>query len=533
MMLNYAMEVFNMKDLTCSVYTFEDLIKGNYLYVDKTEYIYKLVQQAKGCYFFSRPRRFGKSLTLSTLKAIFQGKKELFEGLAILKKDYDWQEYPVIHLDMGNCNAKNASELNFFLYKQILNIVQAENLDIDFSNKDAGLAFQDLILALSKNDKKVVILVDEYDKPILGNVKNPAVNEILQVLKGFYSVIKKAESHERFVFITGVSKFAHVSIFSDLNNLTDISMHSDYATMLGYTQEELNEHFGDRIEGIATKRNIPIDELKKEIKEWYNGFRFHSDVETVYNPVSISNFFFNNGEFNNYWFDTGTPTFLIELIKDRDFNFEFELGKPVDAMAFKAYDIDNLEALPLLLQTGYLTIKSSERNFGEVDYWLDFPNREVNQAFNTYLLNGYTGIDKTGIASSVKELARAVVKGDLSTIEKTLKVFFSGVDYTAHKKSEAVFEMMFYTIFRILGCYIEAESHTNDGRIDLVMQSEKYIFLFELKLNNDKTALEQIKKKEYFNKYLCSNKQITIVGVNFDTDKGQIIDWQSEVLPMA
>lgn len=519
-----------MKNLTCSVYTFEKLVTGNYLYVDKTEYIYNLIKESSGCYFFSRPRRFGKSLTLSTLKAVFQGKKELFNGLAIFQKDYDWQEYPVIHLDMGNCSAKNAEELEIFLVTRIKSI--ANELNILLASNYSGLMFQDLITQLSKNDKKVVILVDEYDKPILGNITNINIKEILQVLKGFYSVIKACENHERFVFITGVSKFAHVSIFSDLNNLTDISMHSDYATMLGYTQSELDEHFGVRIQEIATKQNISIDELKKEIKEWYNGFRFHGDAETVYNPVSISNFFFNNGEFNNYWFDTGTPTFLIELIKDRDFNFEFELGKPASDMAFKAYEIDKIHPLSLLLQTGYLTIKSTEKSFGETDYWLDFPNREVKRAFNTYLLNGYTGYSENGIATSVKDLARAVVKGELATIEKILKAFFAGVDYTAHKKSEAVFEMMFYTIFRILGCYIEAESHTNDGRIDIVMQSEKYIFLFELKLNNDKTALEQIKKKEYFNKYLCSKKQITIVGVNFDTDKGQIIDWQSEVLSM-
>jgi len=262
-----------MKDLTSSVYTFEDLIQGNFLYVDKTEYIWNLIRPAKEMYFLSRPRRFGKSLTLSTLKAVFQGKKELFKGLAIYDKPYDWKPYPVIHLDLGDCEPKDAQNLsNKLKYK--LGII-ASDYGIQLCGDTADIQFSDLIFKLSRlnHNTSVVILLDEYDKPILSNINDPNISEIFRELKRFYSVIKNMEHAERFVFITGVSKFSHVSVFSDLNNLTDITMDARYATMLGYTQEELEANFTDRMEEIAGDRDL--EKLKQDIKSWYNGYRFH------------------------------------------------------------------------------------------------------------------------------------------------------------------------------------------------------------------------------------------------------------------
>ena len=301
-----------MKRITSFVYTFEELRNGDFLYVDKTESIWRLIQSTKEGYFLSRPRRFGKSLMISTLKAIFEGRRELFDGLAISKKEYDWKPYPVIHLDMGNCSAKTPKALEGFIEDRLCDI--AAEHGVTLRGQSNATRFESLISALGKQEK-VVILIDEYDKPILNNVTNPEADAILSVLKGFYSTVKTCEDLERFVFITGVTKFCHVSLFSDLNNLTDITMRSDYATMFGYTQSELEHYFSDRIKATARAQKISEEELKRKLKTGYDGYCFEETSETVYNPVSIAKFFENDGKLDNYWFATGTPSFLMELAK--------------------------------------------------------------------------------------------------------------------------------------------------------------------------------------------------------------------------
>lgn len=514
-----------MKELTDSVYAFADLRQGKYLYVDKTEYVWKLVRSYKGIYFLSRPRRFGKSLMVSTLKAIFEGRKELFDGLAISKKEYDWKPYPVIHFDMGNCSAKTPQALERFIEDRLCDVAAEHNVTL--RGQSYATRFESLISALSKRGK-VVILIDEYDKPILNNVTNPEADAILGVLKGFYSTIKTCEDLERFVFITGVTKFCHVSLFSDLNNLTDITMRSDYATMFGYTQSELEHYFSDRIEATAQAQKVSVEELKRKLKAWYDGYCFEETSETVYNPVSIAKFFENDGKFDNYWFATGTPSFLMELAKKTDFNFEDAVSKAVPGVTFDAFEIHNIDPVTLLLQTGYLTIKSSEIRFNKRWFWLDFPNEEVAESFSTYLLNSYVGRTQREVSSFSADLATAFLEGNLNQARKVLESFFAGVPYTIHKKSEATFQTVFYAIFRLLGFNVEAESCTNDGRIDAVVQTDDHIYLFEFKLDDDDTALSQIKEKAYFKKYLQSSKKITMIGVNFDSEKGQLIDWQTE-----
>lgn len=514
-----------MKELTDSVYAFADLRQGKYLYVDKTEYVWKLVRSYKGIYFLSRPRRFGKSLMVSTLKAIFEGRKELFDGLAISKKEYDWKPYPVIHFDMGNCSAKTPQALESFIEDRLCDVAAEHNVTL--RGQSYATRFESLISALSKRGK-VVILIDEYDKPILNNVTNPEADAILGVLKGFYSTIKTCEDLERFVFITGVTKFCHVSLFSDLNNLTDITMRSDYATMFGYTQSELEHYFSDRIEATAQAQKVSVEELKRKLKAWYDGYCFEETSETVYNPVSIAKFFENDGKFDNYWFATGTPSFLMELAKKTDFNFEDAVSKAVPGVTFDAFEIPNIDPVTLLLQTGYLTIKSSEIRFNKRWFWLDFPNEEVAESFSTYLLNSYVGRTQREVSSFSADLATAFLEGNLNQARKVLESFFAGVPYTIHKKSEATFQSVFYAIFRLLGFNVEAESCTNDGRIDAVVQTDDHIYLFEFKLDDDDTALSQIKDKAYFKKYLQSSKKITMIGVNFDSEKGQLIDWQTE-----
>ena len=305
-------------------------------------------------------------------------------------------------------------------------------------------------------------------------------------------------------------------------------MDARYATMLGYTQAEFESNFKDRIEAISGQQNMPKEQLLPEIKAWYDGFRFHAGSESVYNPVSLASFFEHGGEFNNYWFSTGTPSFLMELVKKTKFNFDNVLSKPVSSMVFNAFEFDRIDPLTLLLQTGYLTIKSMVKKYNMPWYWLDFPNREVSFSFNTSLVNAYSRKSDNYVVAFCEELADAMDNGDVKQLRKALESFFAGISYEVHHKDESNFQNIFFAIFRLLGYYISAESHTNDGRIDAVSETEKFVFIFEFKLNKDKTALSQIKKNEYFKKYELSQKKIFLIGVTFSTEKGQIIDWQTE-----
>jgi hypothetical protein len=514
-----------MKDLTSFTYSFEELIRGNFLYVDKTEYLWKMVRPATAGIFLSRPRRFGKSLTISTLKAFFQGKKELFKGLAIYDKPYDWKAYPVIHLDMNGNKYDTVDELNHSLCNLLQEVAQDHHLTL--TDDEPNQMFRALIRQLSQQEQ-VVILIDEYDKPILNNLGKPQSQTILDNLKSFYSVIKACESRIRFVFVTGVSKFCHVSLFSDLNNLTDISMDYEYATMFGYTQEEFEKYFADRIEMACKHLNLPPKELLPQIKQWYDGYKFHAEAQTVYNPVSLAQFFIKRCEFNNYWFSTGTPAFLMELIKKNHLDFENLLSRPVSAVAFEAFEIDKIDPLSLLLQTGYLTIKSAEKKFNMPWYWLDFPNQEVSASFNTYLLNAYAEKSKSDVTNFCELLADAMLNGNIAQLRKVLESFFAGIPYDVHHKDESNFQNIFFAIFRLLGYYVKAESRTSDGRIDAITETDKWLYLFEFKLNHDNSALQQIKEKEYFKPYLFANKHIMLIGANFDTNTGKLSNWQNE-----
>jgi hypothetical protein len=476
----------------------------------------------------SRPRRVGKSLTVSTLKAVFQGKKELFKGLAIYDKEYDWKEFPVIHLDMANCDARTPLALRKYLARVLVESASSHRVSADIHEDELAASFESLVRAVAK-DSPVVILVDEYDKPILNALATPEAATCRDVLKGFYSTIKKCESLERFVFVTGVTKFSHVSLFSDLNNLADITMHADYATMLGYTQEEFEKHFAERLDDAVGRLGIPREQLLAEIKAWYDGYRFHARSETVYNPVSLAQCFINGCEFSNYWFSTGTPSFLLEVIRKTDFNFERALSEPVMGFAFNAFEIDRIDPLALLLQTGYLTIKSSFVELGETQYYLDFPNREVKAAFKTYLISDYSALPQETVGADVFQMTKAIKAGDIHLFMDLLKTFFAAVQYDVKTDTEGRFQLLFYSVFLLLGVRIEAESRTNDGRIDAVIREGDCIYIFEFKMNQTAdAALAQIHEKEYYQKYQHSGKRIVLIGANFDADSRQISEWKIE-----
>jgi hypothetical protein len=518
-----------MKDVTTSIYTFEDLIEGDFLYVDKTEYIWNLIRPAKGIYFLSRPRRFGKSLTLSTLKAIFQNKKHLFKGLALESKPHEWKEYPVIHIDLGSSESADASHLSQYLVETIDSLAQSH--DLRLSRTGVSGRFTELIEKLASKGEKVVILIDEYDKPILDNITRENVESIREVLENFYSVIKATEPCQRFVFLTGVSKFSKVSVFSKLNNLTDITMDARYATMLGYTQEELEKYFEEHIDHVAMSQNADRGKLLEKLKEWYNGYKFHTNAESVYNPVSVGKFFETGGEFKNFWFETGTPSFLLKLAKQQQFDFEEKLSTPVGELAFSSYEIGKLKPLALLVQTGYLTICDTVKEDQIVFYRLGFPNREVEAAFEAYLLDEYADVEKENVEYYAARIAKMLREGNIDDVMEKMRQFFVNIPYDIQIANEKYYQTIFYIIFRLIGLFIEAEARTSTGRIDAVAQTDKYVYIFEFKLDGKPDeALNQIHEKEYHRGYLESGKKVILVGANFSTEKRNIESWRTELV---
>jgi len=513
-----------MKEITSSTSDFEDIIRGNYLYVDKTEFIWNLVKSYKGIFFMSHPRRFGKSLTVSTLEAIFEGKKELFKGLAIYDKPYSWEKYPVIHLDMTNPDYSSPEIARHTMSRMVLSIALQHGVPIDMDTP--GQMLLDLISKL-RPQGKVVILVDEYDRPILDTLGTPYAKETLEILKTFYSKIKSSDADERFVFITGVSKFSHVSLFSGLNNPTDISMRSEYATMLGYTQNELETNFAEHIEAAAQKLNTSREDLLKKLKEWYDGFCFEADSETVYNPFSVARFFESaKPKFSNYWFDTATPTFLIDYCKNNQFDLESALTDAVPSSKFSAYEIDNINPLALFLQTGYLTIKDAYEEFGFTYYHLGFPNKEVLSSFEEKLLDAYTEMQE-GLASKFSvDIVRMLRKGEVEAAMQLLKSFYAGFPFKIQEKSEHYYQAIFFAIFRSLGFSAYAESPTSDGSIDAVVEIDNWVYIFEFKLDvSAEEAMKQIKEKDYYRKYIMTGKRIVLIGANFVYKTRQLDKW--------
>ena len=509
-----------MKPLTTSVYTFADLLEGGYLYVDKTAEIYKLISESKGQYFLARPRRFGKSLLISTLKAIFLGRRDLFKGLAIDKLDYNWQKYPVIHLDMGSCAAESAEDLEAALV-YVVN-ANATEYGIDLTQKRCGLRLLELVEKLAERDGKVVILVDEYDKPLLNRIGQSNVSEFQRVLKSFYSVIKTTEPYQRFALITGVSKFSKVSIFSDLNNLTDLTMQAEAATLLGYTQEELENNFSEYIDALATVEGSSKEACLDKLRDWYNGYRFHQRAQTVYNPVSVMKCL-QDKEFKNYWFETGTPTFLIELFKREQIDLENTSAFESD---FSCYEPSQLSILPLLFQTGYLTIKSSSLLGEETRYELGFPNSEVKRSFSKYLAQGLAHIPGAAMTGAAIRIIEALNENRLDDMLETMKVFFANIPYDITIAQEKYYQTIFYTVFNVLGSMIDAEARTNTGRIDAVVKTDTCIYILEFKLNGTaEQALQQIEDKQYALPYADDPRQLFKIGVEFSAEKRNISKW--------
>ena len=506
-----------LKKLPIGISTLKTLLEEDYLYVDKTAIAQELIKNGQ-YYFLSRPRRFGKSLFLDTLKTIFSGDKEVFKGLHIYENGYVFDEYPVIHISFGSGDFKTKESFQNRIF-EILKFNQRE-LDIVCENKTTPSGcFEELIyFTYKKYNKKVVILVDEYDKPILDNIENPKIaKEIREELKSFYSVIKDSDAYIKFVFITGVSKFSKVSLFSGLNNLEDITLNSRFATICGYTQND--------VETVFEKHLIGVDMAK--VKEWYNGYKFLG--EGVYNPFDILLFISNNHIFENYWFSTATPTFLLKLIEEKNYFLPNLENVVKDSKMLNSFDVDYIELETLMWQTGYLTISHTETVFDSIEYHLSIPNQEVRQSLMGSVADFMTK-NPNSVASS-NNIKRALFNQDFQKLEVNLKSLFASIPYNLFTNNkmyeyEGYYVSVFYAYIKALGFDIVGEDVTNKGRIDLTLKMPNSIFVIEFKVD-DTSALAQIKEKKYHEKYLDSKLPIFIVGIEFDTKERNITKIES------
>ena len=496
-----------MQPLSIGIQTFRKMIEGNYLYVDKTQSIYNLVKNPAGAYFLSRPRRFGKSLLISTLEELFRGNRELFKGLWIYDAEFAWKQHPVIRLDFSKQKAKSPEALVRFLTKEI--DIIAKNYQVELKETDYYSKFQELILKLSETEQ-VAILIDEYDKPIIDHLSNTELAvEMREIMKGFFTVLKGNDEHIRFLLLTGVSKFSKAGVFSNLNHLTDITLRDEYSSLLGITEKELTDSFTDYIQKLQIKEKLFGDTIIAKIRHWYNGYRFSSDGTMVYNPFSTL-LLFDSQKFQHHWFETGTPSFLINLLLQKQYDV-MDIPLKVSELSFSSYEVEDLSLIALLQQTGYLTIK--DYNPERMLYELDYPNYEVKMAFLTYLTKK---LYKREYSDSILfDIIDSLNEGDLASCIEHMRKVFLNIDYDLYLAHEKYYQTIFYLLFTLIGMRIQAEVKTNLGRIDAVIV-DKHIYIFEFKLNGSKEeALQQIKEKKYYEKYLGSGKKIFLVGVEF------------------
>lgn len=515
------LEEVYMKKLPIGIQTIREIIEENYVYVDKTALIFQLIDEGK-CYFLSRPRRFGKSLLISTLKAIFNGEKELFKDYQIHSISYEWRKYPIIHLDFAQIITKSPQALEASLKRKLIKIAKFYGKSLKISSLQEGLIT--LVEKLSE-DGKVVILIDEYDKPLIDNLDRLDVaKENRELLKDFFGTIKSLDTYLRFVFVTGVSKFSQVSLFSGFNNLNDITINPDYATLLGCTEEEITLFFKEHIEKIAHKQSKTFQEILKLMRHWYNGYGFSREQATVYNPFSTL-LFLKNGEIDNYWFQTATPTFLIKQIKKQTYPIDQISGIQVGTTLFNSHDLENINLISLMWQTGYLTIKAYDSVSRLYD--LDYPNEEVRVSFFEYLAEGIVGLSRPQASGFARQCASALNHDNLEEFFAKLKAFFIDIPYDMHLSQEKYYQTVFYVIAKLIGLEAQLEVKTNVGRIDMVVTTDQCVYIFEFKINSSaEKALHQINDKKYFEKYLNQKKKLILVGVNFNTKERNISDWK-------
>lgn len=505
------------------IQNFEKLRKEGFIYVDKTELIYRLVTTGS-YYFLSRPRRFGKSLLISTLEAYFQGKKELFKYLAIEKLEKDWIQYPVLHMDLNAEKFDSLERLeqildrHLFLWEDSWGTDARENT---FSARFTGVIRR----AFQQTGRPVVILIDEYDKPMLQALDNDELQkEYRNTLKAFYGVMKSMDGFIKFAFLTGVIKFGKASVFSDLNNLDDISMRTPYVSICGITEEEMHTYFDNDIHALASATQMTYEETCAELKECYDGYHFVENSPGIYNPFSLLNTF-SKRKFGSYWFETGTPTYLVDLLKRSHYNLYNMAHTETDSDVLNSIDSTSTNPIPVIYQSGYLTIKGYDRRFGI--YRLGFPNREVEEGFMKFLLPFYADTDKVEVPFHIVKFVQEVESGDYNAFFRRLQSLFADTPYELVRDLELHYQNVLFIVCKLIGFYVKAEYHTSEGRIDLVLQTDRFIYVMEFKLDGTTdNALQQIEEKDYALPFASDPRKLFKIGVNFSTKTRNIADWK-------
>jgi len=517
---------------------FASIIEDGYVYVDKTALVHRLVTEGK-IYFLSRPRRFGKSLLVSTLKYYFRGRKDLFAGLAIDALEKEWAEYPVFHLDF---NGENFME-NGRLEAKILGSIESWEAEYgrDPIKQTLGDRFQYVLAQAHKRyGRRAVVLIDEYDKPLLdvldsGLKTTQGINEFLleehhrNILKGFYSVFKAADENLQFVLLTGVTKFSQISVFSGFNQPSDISMDTQYEALCGITEEELYHYFEEPIGTLAKKYKCTPDEMKLRLKKQYDGYHFSEDLTDIYNPFSILNAF-SKQRIADYWFASGTPTYLIRLLNHTQENLNDLTGKYYDPSQFIDYKADVEMPLPMIFQSGYLTIKDADIDMNT--FLLDFPNNEVKKGFVTMVANNYLQ-SRTDAGSWARDVVNVLRAGDVEQLRKLMTSFLASIPYSMRCKKteeerEIFFHYTFYLLMRMVSVYTTyTEKQQSEGRVDCIIETPDYIYIFEFKLDGTADiALKQIEDKGYARPYMADKRKLYKIGVNFSSETGTIDDWK-------
>lgn len=517
------------KKLPIGIQSFESLRDDGYAYVDKTAYIYRLAHEGKP-YFLSRPRRFGKSLLLSAMKAYWEGKKGLFSGLAIeeLEKDNPdaWRSYPVFYFDFNGVNYRHIGALEGILDEQLRRWEAAYQVPAEKEN--LGKRFRNLLIAAKEQTGlRCVVLVDEYDKPLLDVVDQSELQEHnKEVFKGFFSTLKSFDEYLQFVFITGVSKFHKVSIFSDLNQLRDISMVENYAALCGITEAEIDTYFSEEIADFAERRKMSVQECREALKRQYDGYHFHPEGESVYNPFSLLGALMEK-DFGYYWFETGTPTFLVKKLKDSVFDIRKFTDRTLYASEgmLKDYTGDSLDPVPLLYQTGYLTIVDYD-SVGR-EYTLGFPNEEVKYGFVECLMPVFVTDCGAGSGNDIFTLRRYIERGDLDHVRAVLTSLFANISYTLETDPfEHYFQAVIYLVFTLLGKFVLCEMHTYTGRVDCKVETRDYIYLFEFKRDDTaEAALRQIDSRDYALPFVSDSRKLYKIGVSFDSATRKLVGW--------
>lgn len=505
------------------IQNFEKIRKDGYFYIDKTALIYQMVKTGS-YYFLSRPRRFGKSLLISTLEAYFLGKKELFEGLAMEKLEKDWITYPIFHMDLNtekyDTRESLDSILNFTLEKWEQQYGTAP------SETTFALRFRGLIeRAYKQTGQRVVILIDEYDKPMLQAIGNEELQkEFRNTMKAFYSVLKTMDGCIQFAFLMGVTKFGKVSVFSDLNNLDDISMRNQYIDICGVSEKELHDDLEIELHELADIKGVSYHEICDKLREYYDGYHFTHNSIGIYNPFSLLNTF-KYKEFGSYWFETGTPTYLVELLKKHHYDLRRMAHEETSISVLNSIDSASDNPIPVIYQSGYLTIKGYDEEFGI--YSLGFPNREVEEGFIKFLLPFYANTNAVESEFEIQKFVREIRIGDYDSFFRRLRSFFADTPYELIRDLELHYQNVLFIVFKLVGFYVKAEYHTSEGRIDLVLQTDKFVYVIEFKLDGTaEDALRQINEKHYALPFEAGgNRRLFKIGVNFNAKMRNIEKW--------